>query len=188
MASVISHPVVLLGLAPFFRSVPRRAWLVGALCAVVPDLDVVGFWLGIPYGAPLGHRGLTHSIAFAAALAGAATVLAFSRPASRLAVFGFLFLCGASHGLFDAMTDGGLGVAFFAPFDERRYFLPWRPVRVSPIGLGGFFDRRGIAILRSEIVWIWLPCLLLGALAWTARPQRPIVEGARVREKSNGED
>ena len=37
----------------------------------------------------------------------------------------------ASHGLFDAMTNGGLGVAFFAPLDNARYFLPWRPIPVS---------------------------------------------------------
>lgn len=33
------------------------------------------------------------------------------------------------------LTDGGLGVAFFSPFDNKRYFLPWRPIRVSPISV-----------------------------------------------------
>jgi inner membrane protein len=126
-------------------------------------VDVVGFGFGIPYGAPLGHRGLTHSIAFAAALAAAATLLGWPRGRSRPAVFTFLFLCAASHGLFDAMTDGGLGVAFFAPVDNTRFFLPWCPIRVSPIGVGGFFGPRGLAILASELVWIWIPLLALGA-------------------------
>jgi hypothetical protein len=33
------------------------------------------------------------------------------------------------------MTDGGLGCALFWPFDTTRYFAPWRPIPVSPIGL-----------------------------------------------------
>src|SRR6267378_8050335 len=44
----------------------------------------------------------------------------------------FFFLATASHGLLDAMTNGGLGVAFFAPFCDTRYFLPWQPIVVSP--------------------------------------------------------
>jgi len=175
VASVLSHPAVLLGVAPWFRSVlrSRRFWLLGALCSVLPDVDVLGFWLGIPYGAPLGHRGLTHSIAFAAALAGAATLLGSPRGPARPAVFAFLFLCAASHGLFDAMTDGGLGVAFFAPFVNTRFFLPWRPIRVSPIGVGGFFGPRGLAILRTEILWIWLPLLALGAAGRLVKGSTP---------------
>jgi inner membrane protein len=44
----------------------------------------------------------------------------------------------ASHGILDAMTDGGLGVAFFSPFDDTRCFFPFRPIKVSPIGLSFF--------------------------------------------------
>src|SRR5947208_5485908 len=33
--------------------------------SVLPDIDVVAFVLGIPYGAPFGHRGAIHSLAFA---------------------------------------------------------------------------------------------------------------------------
>ena len=38
----------------------------------------------------------------------------------------YLFLSTASHGVLDALTDGGLGVAFFSPFDQTRYFFPFR--------------------------------------------------------------
>jgi inner membrane protein len=51
----------------------------------------------------------------------------------------------------DAMTNGGLGVAFFAPFDTTRYFFPWRPITVSPIGVGSFFTHRGALVVLSEI-------------------------------------
>ena len=48
------------------------------------------------------------------------------------------------------MTDGGLGVAFFAPCDEMRYFLPWRPVMVSPIGVVEFFTHYGARITERN--------------------------------------
>ena len=64
------------------------------------------------------------------------------------------------------MTDGGLGVAFFSPFHNTRYFLPWMPIRVSPIGVSRFFSQRGLEALQSELLWIWLPSALLMRLAY----------------------
>ncbi len=65
-------------------------------------------------------------------------------------------LITASHGLLDAFTNGGKGVGFFIPFDNRRYFLPWHPIQVSPIGFA-FFSREGLPVLLSEMLWVWLP-------------------------------
>ena len=73
------------------------------------------------------------------------------------------FLVTVSHGLLDAMTNGGLGVAFFSPFDTARYFFPWRPISVSPVGVGRFFGGQGAAILASEIEYVWLPLATLWA-------------------------
>ena len=67
------------------------------------------------------------------------------------------------------MTDGGLGVAFFSPFDNTRYFLPFTPIRVSPIGISRFFTASGFAVIRSELLWIWLPTAVLIALLWLSR-------------------
>ena len=89
----------------------------------------------------------------------------------------YLFIATASHGLLDAMTDGGLGVAFFSPLDNSRYFLPWRPIRVSPIGITPFFTARGLAVLKSEFVWIWIPAGLLAVAACIPR-QRDSVASA----------
>jgi len=174
VASILSHPAVVLGLGPAFGypARPRRIWLAGAACAVAPDIDAVGHWLGVPYGSLFGHRGLTHSLPFAAALALGLTLGLFGHSAeegSFLRIFLFLFLCAASHGVLDSMTDGGRGVAFLAPFDPERFFLPWRPIRVSPIGTRGFFGARGVAILESEAVWIWAPALAVGAAALSIR-------------------
>jgi inner membrane protein len=166
LASAFSHAIAALGIgACFYRpGVPKRFWIAGVLCSVLPDLDVIGFGFGIQYGDPLGHRGLTHSLPFAAALAALVTFVFFRQRIPDLStktVFGYLFLATASHGLLDAMTDGGLGVAFFAPFSNTRYFLPWTPIRVSPIGVSRFFTERGLAVLKSEVVWIWIPAAVL---------------------------
>jgi inner membrane protein len=71
-------------------------------------------------------------------------------------VFGFLFLSALSHPLLDMLTNGGLGVALFAPFSKERFFFPWRPVEVSPIGFN-FFSEWGARVLLSEFRWVWLP-------------------------------
>jgi inner membrane protein len=67
------------------------------------------------------------------------------------------------------MTDGGLGVAFFAPFSNQRYFLPLRPIEVSPIGLNFFFSARSLVVIWSEIKWIWIPSALVFAAAELVR-------------------
>jgi inner membrane protein len=174
MASIFSHSVAALGIgACFYRpGTPKRVWIAGAICSVVPDLDVIGFRFGIRYGDFWGHRGFTHSLLFAALLAALVVLLAFRQAIpdlSRFALWTYFFLATASHGLLDAMTDGGLGVAFFSPLDNTRYFLPWTPIRVSPIGLTRFFSYRGLAVIQSELLWIWLPAGLLMALAWLIR-------------------
>lgn len=165
MPSILSHPAVAVGLSPFFQKlrVPQWLFLVGAFCTIVPDFDVLGFWLGVPYESMLGHRGLSHSLLFAAALS---AIIVFvithqQQGISLPACFIFLFLCVASHGIFDALTTGGLGVAFFAPFSNNRYFFSWRPIRVSPLSLRHFFGPRGIVVMLSEIIWMWIPALLL---------------------------
>ena len=127
----------------------------GIAFAMLPDADVIGFSMGIEYADPWGHRGATHSLAFA----GAAALLAVAvlRPAQYLLAGMFLFLSMASHGLLDTLTNGGLGSALFWPFDTSRIFAPITPIAVSPIGLEGFMSERGIRVLRSEAIWIWAP-------------------------------
>jgi inner membrane protein len=144
--------------------------LAGAACSVVPDLDVIGFGFGVRYGDVLGHRGLTHSAPFAAAL-GALLGFTFFREArgGKWPVFIFLFLSTLSHALLDMLTDGGLGVALFAPFSSERYFFPWRPIEVSPIGVTSFLSEWGIRVILSELRWVWLPSAAAYALGHAAR-------------------
>ena len=173
MPSVFSHAVAALGIgACFYRpEIPKRVWIVGAVCSAIPDLDVVGFRLGVSYGDFWGHRGFSHSILFAALLAGAA-VLGLRESAAGIGagvLFLYFFLAAASHGVLDAMTDGGLGVAFFSPFDNTRHFFPWTPIRVAPIGVTHFFTARGWAVLQSELVWVWIPTGVLVIVAGVIR-------------------
>ena len=183
MASAFSHVIVAVAMGRAFRNEELR-WrelVLGALCSVVPDLDVLGFPLGIEYGDMWGHRGLTHSVMFAALLAGILVVGWYrTKPAVVLTgLFLYFFLCTASHGVLDAITNGGLGVAFFSPFNTTRYFFPVRPVLVSPIGIREFFSAYGIQVLASEAAWIWLPsCAALIVLRiiqrfWSAKSVAP---------------
>ena len=143
---------------------------------MLPDIDVIGFSFGIQYGDMFGHRGFTHSLFFAA-LIGLVAANALTRSSSKtnsLGVGGWQLGIGAlwawfaavtmSHGVLDAMTNGGRGIAFFAPFSNHRYFFPWRPIQVSPIG-AGFFSARGLSVLVSEARWIWLPSAIIAVSA-----------------------
>jgi inner membrane protein len=162
MASAFTHAIAAASLGTAFpRPRSLRFWIYGIICSVIPDLDVMGFGFGISYEDMLGHRGLTHSIAFAIVLSGAATILIRSGEQGLPwpLLWFYLFLATISHGILDAFTNGGLGVAFFAPFSNLRYFFPFRPLEVSPIGLNWFFSARGWAVIKNEMVWVWVPAL-----------------------------
>ena len=172
MPTIFTHAVAAaaLGQSQAGRRLPAGFWVWTIACAIVPDADVVGFLFGVRYGDMLGHRGFSHSLCFAAVVGGAVALRLTrgERPGRRVALAGYFSAVTASHPLLDAMTDGGLGVALFAPFSGTRYFLPWRPIEVSPIGLS-FFSVRGLDVLSSELRWVWLPALAVIVLGWATR-------------------
>jgi inner membrane protein len=163
MASVFSHAAVALAIGRIStsRSMPPRFWWLSILCSILPDADVLSFVFGIDYGSLLGHRGLTHSLSFAVILGIVVVRIWFQDEQTWSRIWWMLIahfsFVTASHGMLDAMTDGGLGVAFFAPFDNARYFFPWRPILVSPIGIAQFFSGYGLDVLLNEFLWIWIP-------------------------------
>ena len=189
MPSAFTHAAVGLALAPAFwrPGVPRRLWLLGALAATAPDLDVIGLRLGVDYASTLGHRGFSHSLVFAALLAAALLPLVRAGPSfpARRAWL-YLFLAVASHGLLDMATDGGRGVALLEPFSAARLFFPFRPIAVSPLSVNAFFSARGASVLASEALWVWLPAAVLAALSSAARsrPNRPACRTPRERSSS----
>jgi inner membrane protein len=140
------------------------AWLTAAafwsLLSLLPDADVIGFAFGVRYEDEWGHRGATHSFAFSIAL-GIAVGLVAARwrfPIVRTAVIASLVL--ASHAVLDTMTTGGLGCALFWPFDLTRYFAPFTPIPVAPIGLH-FFSLSGLIVSTIEL-------LLFAPVLWFA--------------------
>jgi inner membrane protein len=174
MCTVITHPAVPLALSVLLPQDIANAPLLFAatLCSIAPDFDVFTFDFGIDYADMFGHRGFTHSIVFAVALAALVTLIWFRHvEGHQLIIFLFLLISTLSHPLLDALTNGGLGVAFFAPFTNVRFFFPYRPIAVSPIGLG-FFSHRGLTVLWSECKWVWLPSSIFFTIGFTLRRLR----------------
>ena len=170
MASAFGHMAVAYAMGKTINPkwASMRFWVLTGCCCLLPDADVLGLVFGVPYEHMWGHRGLTHSITFAVVIGLMMPKLAvpsISGWSCRYGLFAIYFgLVTLSHGLLDACTDGGLGIAFFAPFDEARYFFFWRPIAVSPIGLSPFFSSWGLAVLANEFFWIGIPVIfwLLG--------------------------
>lgn len=164
---------------PKTRGRHLRYALVFGLLATLQDLDFAAFFLGIPYGHPLGHRGFSHSLAFAAVLGiVGALLLRADRQGARSFWITALAAgaAAASHGLLDMVTNGGLGVGLLMPFDGARFFFPFRPILVSPFSPEHFLTVVA-SVLRSEILWVWVP-LAVGSAA---------LHGARlVRKRGKG--
>jgi inner membrane protein len=174
-----------------------------ALISMLPDSDVIAFSLGVPYESILGHRGITHSMAFAL-IAGIAVALVVrvstrdsgaltsrqTRPHSepdrvnsvgeerrrqssprRTGLMAAVVL--TSHGLLDSLTDGGRGVALLWPFSDERFFAPWHPIPVSPIGLG-ILTRYGAHVAVHELL-LFAPILLYALWPRRAMPTRALL-------------
>lgn len=174
MPTIVTHAAIPLAIGLGLGSglVSPRLLLAGVAASMLPDADVLGFYLGIPYGDALGHRGFSHALMSAAVIGLLAGLAAPAFKSTRLKACLFIAICMASHGLLDMLTDGGKGVAVFWPFTEHRYFFPWHGIEVSPLGLDRILSQRGIAIAHSELRWIWLPAALTcAALRFGVRPQ-----------------
>ena len=166
MPSAFTHAFVGAAMGQAAPSSVRR-WRVAlelGLLAALPDLDVLGWRLGIPYADPLGHRGASHSLVFAVLVGVLYPTLLHRavRPFTTTwwTLVGLAGAACASHALLDTCTDAGLGVALFWPFSDARIFFPWRPILTSPLRLRAFFSARGLRILFNEVQWVWVPVLL----------------------------
>jgi inner membrane protein len=170
MPTVFTHAVVggaMTQIAP--HGLPKwKVLLTLVVVAIVPDLDVIAFSLGIPYAHPLGHRGFAHSLVFAGTISFLACLALFSKPGRFTKGWWWLvavtFLAAASHGLLDTATDAGLGIGLLIPFSEKRIFFTFRPIRTATVNPFTFFHKSSLAILWSEVVWVWLPLLALSAV------------------------
>ncbi|HKB72052.1 MAG TPA: metal-dependent hydrolase [Thermoanaerobaculia bacterium] len=167
MAAVLSHALAATAIAAVLRpeqKLPPRYWAAAIAIATIPDVDIAFVGMGARYRGMFGHRGITHSIAFAAAAAAALALSCFRDPRRdglRERLWGIFFLAGLSHGFLDASMASGVGVAVLAPFSAARYHSVFRPIRVTPPTGNPWLDPGGIRVTHSEILWIWLPSLLV---------------------------
>ncbi|WP_298518436.1 metal-dependent hydrolase [uncultured Kordia sp.] len=175
MASIFGHALAAytIGKVAHVKLNPVKLSLLAIFCAVIPDADVIMFNFGYPYMHPLGHRGFTHSILFAFILAFLIRAIFYRKVNyfSKLGIILFVIflLSTLSHSILDACTNGGRGVGFFIPFENSRYFFPWRPIMVSPLGAGKFFSEWGLRVLQSEALYIGIPAVSLLVLNYFFR-------------------
>ena len=164
MPTIVSHAAVPLALAVGLgtKRIPKLLLLTGIAASMLPDVDVILFRFGATYDQVWSHRGFTHSIVFALAVALAAA-LVLRRVAPPVVVFAFMFVAAASHGLLDMLTNGGHGVALLWPLTDQRFFFDWRPIRVAPLALSRF-PPRAAAIVATEALWIWVPAILVASI------------------------
>jgi inner membrane protein len=143
--------------------------LAGIVASMLPDADVLAFRFGIAYADTFGHRGASHSLAFALLLALMAAAIAPLLRTGRLPAALFVGGSALSHPLLDMFTNGTHGVALWWPLSSRRLEWPWHPVIASPLSLQRLASHRGLELMLSELRWIWLPACIAALALWLVR-------------------
>jgi inner membrane protein len=180
MATIYTHAFAGVGLASLLTPRPQRLayWLLAGFLPVLPDFDSFSY---AAYGSLSGHRGFTHSLAFALAVGLLTAGVTFRYLHVRFwPLFGLFFLVTASHGVLDAFTNGGFGIPFLWPFTDHRWG-PYGPINVSDIAFE-LPDPRTSRAVRTELLYVWLPLgvavVLTEGYRWLRRrPEHP----ARMR-------
>lgn len=137
--------------------------------ALLPDVDVAWVALGVPDTGALGHRGFTHSLPFALAVAALTAFFARRRGLRPLHTGLFAFLAVASHGVLDAFTHDSRGIPFLWPLSDARIAFFWRPIPNPPTGLA-FLSVRGCEVAAVEALY-FAPLLLV--MLWPRARLRP---------------
>lgn len=175
MATLYTHAFVGVGLASVLtpRPKPLLYWLLAGFLPIIPDFDAFST---AAYGSAWGHRGFTHSLIFALGigLVAAGATYRFCH-VQFWPLFGLFFLISASHGVLDACTNGGFGIPFLWPFDERRWG-PYGPINVADIAFE-WPDPRTSKAVRTELIYVWMPTAVVVGLTelcrWLWRRRRP---------------
>jgi inner membrane protein len=176
MPTIVSHAAVplALGIGLGEKRIPRALLITGIAASMLPDADVILFRFGATYHDVWSHRGFAHSLGFALLIALAAAYL-LRKKAQPFVTATFLFVSIASHGVLDMLTSGGHGIAIFWPVTADRYFYDWRPIQVAPIIGPEFIHRftsRAAALLRTEMLWIWLPAAIVAVVLRLSRKEK----------------
>ncbi len=188
MPTIFSHALVGLAGASVIGSKEDalKVAVLSVLCALAPDADVIAFKLGIAYGDFFGHRGFFHSLFAGACLGFLVTAVffrslkVFSREWWTLSLFFSVITC--SHGILDAFTNGGLGIALLSPFDDTRYFFWITPIEVVALNPSRFFSAHGQKVMLNEMALVWLPIMTLALSVWLWRRKRYRVARENVQD------
>ncbi|AHG20104.1 membrane protein [Chania multitudinisentens RB-25] len=166
MPTIITHAAVplCLGLGLGQKIIPPRLLFAGMVLSMLPDADVLAFKFGVAYGDAFGHRGFTHSLFFAVLMPTLALLLCHWFKTRPLKTWFFLFISLLSHSLLDSITTGGKGVGWLWPWSDERFFAPWQVIRVAPFNLAKYLTPSGHAVIVSELLWVWLPGIIVLAL------------------------
>lgn len=138
----------------------RRAMVIGAAGALLPDVDVFIRSAADPLLAIEHHRGFTHSLLFVPAGGIVAAMPFAARIDKRWAALAGM-LAYASHALLDAATT--YGTQLFWPFSRHRVGLDVISI-IDPVFtlivltgvLAAFASRRRIAVIALALAIAWL--------------------------------
>lgn len=172
MPTIVTHAAVplCLGLGLGSKVIPRGLLLAGVGLSMLPDADVLAFKFGVAYGDVLGHRGFTHSLLFAFVVPLLVAWLGHKRFKASLAhCWAFLTVSLLSHSLLDSITTGGKGVGWLWPWSDERFFAPWQVIKVAPFALSRYTTPYGHQVILSELMWVWLPGVVVMGLLWWRR-------------------
>ena len=158
------------------RRLGAKFWILTALCAMAPDVDVIMAALG---GHGLwSHRGITHSILASAGLSFGILWQFFHDEPIRSrrwwALWIWFFATALSHVFLDLMVTNASGVMLLAPFSQQRFLLPWKPLAGGIITVGSVREVHLFGMVMSEVILVWLPMSVLLAVKALLRRRRRV--------------
>ena len=177
MPSSLSHAMVAVTVGSLVapRELIRPFLIIGATCAVLPDIDAIGRpFYGVTGDLQTlgGHRGFTHSITFAALLGiVVSSVTAIDRRwrGQRIRLAVFIAIATALHGVLDLFTSIGAStspVQFFSPFSTHGYALSRHPIN-------GPFSELFLCLL--PLIGVTRATWYVRGIPWPRRRSQPIV-------------
>lgn len=167
MPTPITHFAVGFAVAAWAQEgVPtRRVCLAAAVCAALPDIDVLASALHPTNASFLSHRAITHSLVFALVAAVIATSAAFRAgewAGKRLRIGLVLALALLSHSCLDALSTYSAGVEFLAPFSQQRFRFAWTPLGNPAWSIGGQLLQDAVVVLLPAVLLGWLGLKIRG--------------------------
>jgi inner membrane protein len=148
---------------------PKVAILMFAALALAPDLDLLTNFLGAAPNTPFSHRGITHSLTFALAMALVVGCLVQGPSRRRLLTGLWVLAALGSHGLLDTMSRLGNGPMLFWPLTHAQYEFPWRPIP-GVLTAENYLTREAIPTLVVETM-LFFPFIAYALTFFLPQPQ-----------------